>query len=156
MQVEIKQDLETRRAPRGVPTPWLKGRATKWQLTRDYILILDGRAFCVPAGYVFNGSSIPWWLWWLFPPSYGPAWRAAGFHDYAYSHLYHEVSKQFADQAFHDIMVYDKAQPAIASGFHWAVSTFGRGGWDGRINGSTETPNARQDRTFSHGSGRRG
>ena len=37
----------------------------------------------IPKGFVFNGSSSPRFLWWLFP-SYGDFFFAAIIHDYLY------------------------------------------------------------------------
>ncbi|MGE6778271.1 DUF1353 domain-containing protein [Vreelandella titanicae] len=129
MRVYIPQPLRTERAPRGVNTPWLKGRATKWMVFEDWWVCINGVWFCVPAGYIFNGSSIPWWLWWLFPPSYAPAWEASALHDLFYSHLYKQVSKTFADAAFRGVMLYDDAPKLVANVFYLAVSRFGKGGW---------------------------
>lgn len=129
MDVAFLTQLVTQPAPKEIPAPWLDGGASRWMLVRDFALELDETPYTVPAGYIFNGSSIPWWLWWMFPPTYAPAWKASAFHDFCYSHLYHDVTKQFADDAFRDIMLEDGAEPWIANKFHWAVSRFGRGGW---------------------------
>lgn len=129
MEIEIPRRLKTVQAPRDVPTPWLTGRATRWMVAEDWWVCIDGTWLCVPAGYIFNGSSIPWWLWWLFPPTYGPAWEASCLHDYFYSHLYGRVSKVFADAAFRSVMLYRGARKWVANIFHSAVSRFGRGGW---------------------------
>ncbi len=129
MRVEIPHRLLTVRAPRDTPTPWLTGRATRWMVAALWPLYINGKREEVPAGYVFNGSSIPWPLWWLFPPSYAPAWEAACWHDHCYSHLYHRISKREADAAFRQIMLDQGAAPWVANVFHAAVSRFGRGGW---------------------------
>ena len=129
MRIYIPERLQTERAPKGVKTPWLKGRATKWMVVRDWWVCIDGVWFLVPAGYIFNGSSIPWWLWWLFPPSFAPAWEASALHDWFYSHLYQQVTKTFADAAFRAVMLYDDAPEVVANVFHAAVSRFGKGGW---------------------------
>lgn len=129
MQVWIPRPLKTARAPSEIPTPWLSGRATRWIVLEDWLVCIDGVQYCVPAGYIFNGSSIPWWLWWLFPPSYAPAWEASCLHDWFYSHFHHRVSKTFADAAFRAVMIFHGARPWVADAFHFAVSRFGRGGW---------------------------
>ena len=129
MDVYIPERLATRLAPKEASTPYLTGRATRWQVAVDWWVRIDGVWYCVPAGYVFNGASIPWWLWWLFPPTYLPAWEASALHDLFYSHLYEQVSKRFADAAFKAIMLYHEAHPWIASIFHAAVRIGGRGGW---------------------------
>lgn len=129
MRVCIPQRLRTERAPQDANAPWLKGRATKWMVVEDWRVCIDGVWFCIPKGYIFDGSSIPWWLWWLFPPSYAPAWEASAVHDWFYSHLYRQVSKTFADAAFRAVMLYDDAPEVVANVFHAAVSRFGKGGW---------------------------
>lgn len=129
MEIFIPERLRTERAPKGIPTPWLKRGVPKRMVSDDWWVRIDGRWFCVPAGYIFDGSSIPRPLWWLFPPSYSPAWEASAFHDLCYSHLYQQVSKRFADDAFKAIMLYEGTDPLIAWGFHKAVTWFGKGGW---------------------------
>ena len=129
MRIEFHSKLLTMRAPKDAVTPWLAGRGPRKMLAAPFELSIDGKRYTVPEGYIFDGSSIPAALWWLFPPSYDPAWRASCFHDYCYSHLYHRVSKRFADDAFKSIMLKDGASPWVAKVFHVAVSWFGRGGW---------------------------
>lgn len=129
MQIRIPRPLRTEKAPKGVKTPWLSGRGPRRMVSEAWWVQVDGKWYCVPAGYIFNGSSIPWFLWWLFPPGYDPAWEASCFHDFCYSHLWRKVSKTFADAAFRAIMLKDGAAPWIANIFHEAVSRFGRGGW---------------------------
>jgi len=129
MQIQIPSRLLTMRAPSDVPAPWLTGRATRWMVAADWSLYINGKPEEVPAGYIFDGSSIPALLWWIFPPTYAPAWEAAAWHDYCYSHLYHRISKRHADAAFRAIMLRQGASPWVAKLFHAAVSKFGRGGW---------------------------
>jgi len=129
MRIEIPHRLLTTRAPTDVDTPWLSGRATRWMVAAEWSVIVDGRRFDVPAGYIFNGSSIPWFIWWAFPPTYAPAWEASCIHDWHYSHLYRSVSKRYADAVFRSVMLTKGAAPWIARLFHAAVSWFGRGGW---------------------------
>lgn len=129
MWIEIPERLQTARAPRNVKTPWLTGRGTRWMVSRDWVVVIDGERYTIPAGYVFNGSSIPWFLWWLFPPTYAPAWEASCFHDLCYSHLWRQVTKRFADDAFRAIMLQQGANSAVAAVFYQAVHRFGKGGW---------------------------
>ena len=129
MDIYIPERLATCLAPRGAKTPWLSGRATRWQVAARWPLYINGKPEEVPEGYIFNGSSIPWLLWWIFPPTYAPAWEAAAWHDCCYSHLYRRISKREADAAFRAIMLSQGASPWVAAVFHWAVSRFGQGGW---------------------------
>lgn len=129
MQTSIPTPLKTQRAPSDLAAPWLTGRGPRRMVSEDWLLQVDGLWYCVPAGYIFDGASIPAPLWWLFPPGYDPAWEASAFHDFCYSHLYRSVTKAFADDAFRAIMLKSGASPTVAGLFHWAVRRFGRGGW---------------------------
>lgn len=129
MRVRIPKPLRTQKAPSDIPAPWLSRGRTRWMVCEDWSVWIDGVEYTVPAGYIFDGSSIPRIVWWLFPPSYAPAWEASCLHDYCYSHLWRRVTKTFADAAFHSIMLANGAQPWIANLFHAAVSRFGKGGW---------------------------
>jgi len=92
--------LITRKAPDHLKTPWLSGSATRWQLIEPF----HCEGITVPAGYVFNGSSVPRLLWWLYPPSYAPAWEASCIHDYCYSHHHPWITKKSADELLVRIM----------------------------------------------------
>lgn len=129
MQVLIPRPLKTEKAPKGVKAPWLKGRGIRRMVSEDWWVCVDGEWYLVPKGYIFDGSSIPWWLWWLFPPGYDPAWEASCFHDFCYSHLWRRVTKAFADSAFRAIMLKHEAKRWVANTFHFMVRVFGRGGW---------------------------
>ena len=128
MQVEIPHRLLTTRAPSDAPAPWAR-QSTRWMVAADWVVIADGKRFEIPDGFIFDGSSVPRLLWWLWPPGYAPAWEAACFHDWCYAFGYRRVSKRFADDAFRSVMLRQGARPWIATVFHAAVSTFGRGGW---------------------------
>lgn len=40
-----------------------------WITTKDLnIQLLDGRWIDIPMGFIWDGASIPKWLWWLFKP----------------------------------------------------------------------------------------
>ena len=129
MDVYIPRPLRTELAPPRAQTPWLTGRGTRWMVSEDWRVCIDGDWYTVPAGYIFDGASIPWWLWWLFPPTYRPAFEASCFHDICYSHWWRVISKEFADDAFRSIMLHRGASPAVAGAFYRAVSWFGKGGW---------------------------
>lgn len=129
MDVTIPKRLKTTKAPSDLPTPWLKRGRTKWLVLETWPVIIDGVRREVPKGFVFDGSSIPRLLWWLFPPTYAPAWEASCYHDFCYAVAYREVSKQHADSAFRKIMLLHGSREWVANAFYSAVKTFGRGGW---------------------------
>lgn len=98
-------------------------------LVADFILEVDGKRLIIPKGFEYDMASIPRIFWFITPPSYDPAWRAAAVHDYLYEKLYHKYTKQHADELFYRIMLKDGASPFIAKVFYWSVSKFGKGGW---------------------------
>ena len=83
MQISIPKRLKTERPLGDIKAPWLTGRRTRWRVIEDWLVIIDGEHYTVPAGYIFDGASIPWLLWAVFPPSYSPSWEASCFHDRA-------------------------------------------------------------------------
>ena len=42
----------------------------------------SGFTVTIPAGYMSDGASVPWFLWWFLPPWGDKATRAAILHDY--------------------------------------------------------------------------
>lgn len=59
------------------PARWFQ--RAKWELLRDYTS-WNGMVIA-PAGFVTDGASIPWFLWWRFSPT-GKYFGAAIVHDY--------------------------------------------------------------------------
>lgn len=96
----MSDQLIVKQVPIDTYTPWLKDGYSKWILLRDFTYM----GIVVPEGYIFNGSSVPRVFWWLYPPSYAPAWKASCIHDYCYSHYYPYISKRDADKLLKNIM----------------------------------------------------
>lgn len=86
------------------------------------------RGITVPKGYIFDGSSVPRFLWWLYPPSYTPAWEASCVHDYCYSHYYDRISKKEADRLLYEIMKDNGASWIARQLFYRAVRLNVNGG----------------------------
>ncbi len=67
------------------------------------VKLSTGFKIIIPEGFVFDGSSSPKFLWWLFP-SYGDFFMAALIHDYLYQqqfnrkHLGLKEAQKFADK----------------------------------------------------------
>lgn len=56
-----------------------------WTLTKDFYYTLDGEKFVIPAGFTFDGASIPKFLWtWLSP--IGILLVGGLIHDYGYKY----------------------------------------------------------------------
>lgn len=130
MEVEIVHDLHAKAAiGKHEAHWWLSNKRTGWELTAPFEVIIDGRRIIVPTGYVFDGSSVPRALWWLYPPGFLPAWRGSCVHDRLYSHGYREFDKPFADKALKAFMQLDGASRLEQRLFYFATSKFGKGGW---------------------------
>jgi hypothetical protein len=129
MQARVLTELDTRWVPRSFHAPWLAAKSRKYLFLAPLRVEIDGEQYEVPAGYVFDMSSIPRIAYLLYTPGYHEAVRAAAFHDYCYSHLWRTVSKDFADRALEALMIADGADPSDARRFYWATQLFGRGGW---------------------------
>lgn len=129
MKVSTNNEPLVRRAPDDLSAPWLKGPHPKWIVVEPVTYYLGEHKITVPTGYAFNGSSVPRYLWWLYPPSFSPAWRGALIHDFGYSHLHQYFTKEFFDEALAEFVRVDGGRERDARRFLWATSTFGRGGW---------------------------
>src|SRR5690554_5881085 len=98
MQINYLSELKTKAYRGNQPTPWLSKNVPRVQVVDPFIVNIDGETYIVPAGYIWDGASIPRLLWNIFPPNDPAYWRAACFHDYCYSHLYRNgIMKSFAD-----------------------------------------------------------
>lgn len=109
--------------------PWLHKRSTKIMLVRDWEIWVRDERFVVPSGYITDWSSIPRYMWIIYPPNFSEARQAALLHDYIYSHLWPIYTKKFADVAFKHIMLHDKARRSTAGLFYYSVKFGGGGGW---------------------------
>lgn len=127
MEIEIIQDLHVRRSPDDVPTPWLTGRGPRWQLIQDFIVSVDGEVHVVPKGFVFDGSSVPRWLWWLYPPSFPPAWRGSCIHDKGVGFAWKGKPQEYWDRVLQAMILHDGGRQKDADRFYWAVSRRSRG-----------------------------
>ena len=122
MDIEFHSELFTARVP-------TSGARPKSRLLRDLRVTVNGKDITVPAGYVSDWASTPRAIWWLYPPTYAPAQRGAWTHDYFYTDLYEDFSKDFADKALAAAVRYDGGSAFSSTMFYWATSLFGKGGW---------------------------
>lgn len=92
------------------------------------IELSDGKIITIPKGFVFNGSSSPRFLWWIFP-SYGNFFFAALIHDYLYEIRY-KFDKKYADKEmlFWSNLVNKRNFAKIIDNYlrYYAVLLFGR------------------------------
>ena len=59
---------------------WLKNPQLELLKTIEFT-DRTGTTWRVPAGFTFNGNSVPWCLWWLCPPEHSNALAASCVHD---------------------------------------------------------------------------
>ena len=86
----------------------------QWELAEDYYLYVDylHQEIMAPAGFIFNGASIPRLFWALLSPT-GILLIPAIFHDFAYGHhalmggdgklIYKNKGHDFYDKMFREI-----------------------------------------------------
>lgn len=97
------------------------GRARK--LLNDVFVLINGRPYLIPAGFITDGASVPRGLWNLFPP-FGKYNKAALLHDYLYQ--FGTMTRAQADWVFLEAM------KELGVGFltRWAMYLSVRaGGW---------------------------
>ena len=92
---------------------WLLG-TRNWELTNDFTYVLNGNKYVIPAGFKFDGASIPKFLRTFFSPV-GVLLLGGLVHDYAYKYetLLREnkrdtlgkISQKRADEIFRDINI---------------------------------------------------
>lgn len=89
--------------------PWWEAISTwmtesrKWRVAEDWFFVLpDGVSICIPGGFIFDGASIPRFLWWLLSPI-GLLLIPGLIHDYGYKNRRLECS---ATRALHLIPLY--------------------------------------------------
>lgn len=91
-----------------------------------YSGVLDAR-ITVPAGFIFDGESIPLWLQWLAPP-FGDSKRGACVHDWLYrnagyydeSGVFQKVLRSQADAVYREL-IEAKGLPRWRANIRWAV-----------------------------------
>ena len=111
-----------------------------WTLTEDWKFNLDGKDYVIPAGFTFDGASIPKFLRTFFSPV-GVLMIGGLVHDYAYKYktlllknkkqTMGEITQARADEIFRDINI-------IVNGFYsmnylayWSLRIGGFVAWNG-------------------------
>lgn len=121
----------------------------RMRVLRDFIW-KGARTVVVPAGYVFDGASIPRLFWRVIGGPWGPYRDAAAVHDYLYSdgHLAFPdqpdadgkrrpgITRQEADDIFYRIMLEVGISRFKASLMRRAVRIGGRKAWQEYRRGS--------------------
>ena len=111
-----------------------------WELTKDWKYNIDGKEYIIPAGFTFDGASIPKFLRTFFSPV-GVLLIGGLVHDYAYKYkTLLEVDKKKtmgdltlkrADEIFRDINIEQNGFHFLNYLAYWALRIGGFMAWNG-------------------------
>jgi len=99
------------------PAHWWQ--RAQWCLRHDLPVV----GITVPAGFVTDAISTPWFMFWLVSPT-GRGFPAAVLHDYMLSLLPDGESRLDADELFQDALVACAVSPWRAKGMFYAVRAY--------------------------------
>mgnify|MGYP001370711913 FL=1 len=118
---------------------WLLG-TRNWELTNDFTYVLNGNKYVIPAGFKFDGASIPKFLRTFFSPV-GVLLLGGLVHDYAYKYetLLREnkrdtlgkISQKRADEIFRDININVNGFYLMNYLAYWSLRLGGFVAWNG-------------------------
>lgn len=98
------------------------------QVVEDWCFTVNGKEYWIPAGYTFDGASIPRFFWRVIGSPFDPRfWAAALAHDWIY--LMHVLAREVADEIFRQLLIRSGAGRARARTMWSAVRGFGCGPW---------------------------
>lgn len=79
------------------------GSSKKMRLCKDWYFWIGNVAYWIPAGYIFDGASIPRIFWALIGSPFEPDfWAAALAHDWLY--FTHQTSRAVADEVIYQLL----------------------------------------------------
>jgi len=122
-QLEILSPWEEFAIAPAAPAADWNGR--DWRILNDLAFRLDGHLYVIPAGFVTDGKSIPFWYRWRFR-QLGEGLRAAIIHDWIYRAASVQIPRQVADWCFLEGQKIDRASHYESWLQYVAVRT---GGW---------------------------
>ena len=118
---------------------WLLG-TRNWELINDFTYVLNGNKYVIPAGFKFDGASIPKFLRTFFSPV-GVLLIGGLVHDYAYKYetLLREnkrdtlgkISQKRADEIFRDININVNGFYLMNYLAYWSLRLGGFVAWNG-------------------------
>ena len=127
---------------------WLTGVRT-WKVAEDWTFKIDGSWYVVPAGFIFDGASIPKFLHtWLSPT--GVLLMGGLVHDYAYKYAtllkmnkkktMGTITQKKADEIFRDINIEQNGFHLLNKLAYWALRIGGFIAWNGhrKVNAKIE------------------
>jgi len=92
--IRVKYEIMPAMRPLAIPTKdkgffgavvmWLVA-SRQWQLSEDWKFTIDGTPYIIPAGFTFDGASIPKFFWTYLSPT-GVLLMPGLIHDWIYMH----------------------------------------------------------------------
>ena len=110
-----------------------------WEITKDWKYRINGNEYIIPAGFVFDGASIPKFLRTFFSPV-GVLLMGGLVHDYAYKYACLQrtgkgalliVDQKRADEIFRDICIEVNGFYAMNYLAYWSLRAGGFVAWNG-------------------------
>ena len=116
---------------------WLLG-VRHWEIAEDFKYVLNGNKYVIPAGFKFDGASIPKFLRTFFSPV-GVLLMGGLVHDYAYKYAclkrtnggLHLVDQKKADEIFRDICIEVNGFYTMNYLAYWSLRIGGFVAWNG-------------------------
>lgn len=120
-----------------------------WEITKDFHYNIDGTNYVIPAGFQFDGASIPKFLRTFFSPV-GVLLVGGLIHDYAYKYktlleknkkkTMGELTQKRADEIFRDINVNVNGFYSMNYLAYWSLRLGGWFAWNGHRKRNNKIP----------------
>ena len=120
-----------------------------WEITKDWKYNIDGTEYVIPAGFQFDGASIPKFLRTFFSPV-GVLLMGGLVHDYAYKYktlleankkkTMGELTQKRADEIFRDINIIVNGFYAMNYLAYWSLRIGGFVAWNGHRKRNAKIP----------------
>jgi len=102
------------------------GDGENWMLLAEMRYVTSsGDVIYVPAGFVTDFASVPWFFRRLIPPATGRYRRAASLHDYIYRETTLDIPRGVGDEIFLEAMIADGVPEWQRTTMYHAVDKFG-------------------------------
>ena len=120
-----------------------------WKVTKDFHYAIDGTDYVIPAGFQFDGASIPKFLRTFFSPV-GVLLIGGLIHDYAYKYktlleknkkkTMGELTQKRADEIFRDININVNGFYSMNYLSYWSLRLGGFVAWNGHRKRNNKIP----------------
>ena len=120
-----------------------------WEITKDWHYTIDGKDYVIPAGFTFDGASIPKFMRTFFSPV-GVLLVGGLVHDYAYKYktlllknkkdTMGELNQKRADEIFRDININVNGFYTMNYLAYWSLRLGGFVAWNGHRKRNAKIP----------------